>query len=80
MVACTNHKLIDAAKTLIQLGANVNSYRPGNFIAKSYVSNAALGFVVVLSITGPIFRVELNQVLLMFPSCVCVFVNVCFDC
>lgn len=29
IVACMNHELFDIAKTLIELGANVNAYRPG---------------------------------------------------
>ncbi|XP_075639263.1 putative E3 ubiquitin-protein ligase XBAT35 isoform X1 [Castanea sativa] len=29
IVACMNHELFDTAKTLIELGANVNAYSPG---------------------------------------------------
>lgn len=29
--ACMNPELINVAKTLIDLGANVNAYRPGKF-------------------------------------------------
>ena len=28
-MACMNSELYDVAKTLIELGANVNAYRPG---------------------------------------------------
>nr|CAB3452750.1 unnamed protein product [Digitaria exilis] len=31
MVACMRHDLLDVAKVLIELGANVNAYRPGSF-------------------------------------------------
>ena len=29
IMACMNSELYDVAKTLIELGANVNAYRPG---------------------------------------------------
>lgn len=32
IVACMNPQLINVAKTLIELGANVNAYRPGNVL------------------------------------------------
>lgn len=32
IVACMNPQLYNVAKTLIELGANVNVYRPGKFI------------------------------------------------
>lgn len=31
ILACMNPELINVAKTLIELGANVNAYRPGEF-------------------------------------------------
>jgi ankyrin repeat protein len=31
IVACMNPELHNVAKTLIELGANVNAYRPGTF-------------------------------------------------
>lgn len=30
IVACMDSGLINVAKTLIELGANINAYRPGN--------------------------------------------------
>lgn len=30
ILACMNSELYDVAKTLIELGSNVNAYRPGN--------------------------------------------------
>jgi hypothetical protein len=32
IVACLNPELVDVAKTLIELGANINAYRPGMLV------------------------------------------------
>ena len=42
IVACMNHELFDIAKTLIELGANVNAYRPGMLVKVLTLSNGLL--------------------------------------
>jgi ankyrin repeat protein len=39
IVACMNPALYNVAKTLIELGANVNAYRPGTFILFLKIKN-----------------------------------------
>lgn len=36
IVACMDSGLINVAKTLIELGANINAYRPGKFLNDLY--------------------------------------------
>ena len=42
IVACMNHELFDIAKTLIELGANANAYRPGMLVKVLTLSNGLL--------------------------------------
>ena len=42
IVACMNHEFFDIAKTLIELGANVNAYRPGMLVKVLTLSNGLL--------------------------------------
>jgi len=36
ILACTNDDLYDVAKTLLELGSNVNAYRSGTIIINSF--------------------------------------------
>lgn len=42
IVACMNRELFDVAKTLIELGANVNAYSPGMHMKVLTLSNGSL--------------------------------------
>ena len=48
IVACMNSELYNVAKTLIELGANVNAYRPGVFFLIFFlkISFWDLGFIL----------------------------------
>ena len=41
IVACMNRELFDVAKTLIELGANVNAYSPGMLMKVLTLSNGS---------------------------------------
>jgi ankyrin repeat protein len=44
ILACMNSELFDVAKTLIELGSNVNAYRPG--------MSKILTFLVILALSS----------------------------
>ena len=46
IVACMNHELFDVAKTLIELGANINAYSPGMLMKVLTLSSGSL--VIIL--------------------------------
>ena len=46
IVACMNHELFDVAKTLIELGANINAYSPGMLMKVLTLFNGSL--VIIL--------------------------------
>ncbi|XP_024021110.1 putative E3 ubiquitin-protein ligase XBAT34 isoform X1 [Morus notabilis] len=50
MVACMNRNLFDAAKTLIELGANVNAYRPGCHAGTPLHHAARAGLVLTVNL------------------------------
>lgn len=59
IAACMNPQLSNVAKTLIELGANVNAYRPGIFGTPANIYHiismfeAYLDFLYVISHTSP---------------------------
>lgn len=59
IVACMNPVLYNVAKTLIELGANVNSYRPGTFLASELLFSLPLVFpTFVLTLCASIVQEE----------------------
>ena len=58
IVAYMNHELFDIAKTLIELGANVNAYRPGMLVKVLTLSNGLL--VIMLQMIVAIWLWVIN--------------------
>lgn len=56
IVACMNPQLYDVAKTLIELGANVNAYRPGKELSAYSIANIELANSAILYV----FNVHLD--------------------
>lgn len=50
IVACMDSGLINVAKTLIELGANINAYRPGKFLNDLYCFLQSMRFWMVIQI------------------------------
>lgn len=48
IVACMNPGLYNVAKTLIELGANVDAYRPGNDLLLLYAKIVSCGCDLVI--------------------------------
>lgn len=75
IVACMNHELFDTAKTLIELGANVNAYRPSMLVKVLTLSNGLLVIMLQMIVAIWLWVIYCKSVILLHNTYKAIHVN-----